>query len=306
MLAIHCTIDQEMRNEQAIQLASKIAALLRSEYVFPDVAEQISTLVMRKAEEGTYDGVHSDSELAKVLTDHIRTVNNDKHLVVAPTIRSRRDKSPAQLDRRLGLMREHNFGFKTVEMLESGVGYLEIDAFIDTVFDGAGEAAVAAMKKVSDADHLIFDLRENAGGETSMVQLLSTYLFSGEPLHLNSFHYRENEFTKQFWTLPFVPGKRKPDTPVSVLISNTTFSGAEAFAYNLQAMSRATVIGEHSGGGANPGDFLPLTETLDIFIPIARAVNPITKTNWEGTGVQPDIECDPDDALQIAFEQCGL
>ena len=293
-----------MEKERAIQLASKIADLLRSEYVFPNVAAEISTVVTRKAETGAYDGLTNDTELAQVLTDDIRTVNNDKHLKVAPTIPSRRDTSQQQLERRLKLMREHNFGFKTIKMLASRVGYLEIDAFIDTAIEGAGEAAVNAMEVLSGADYLIFDLRENSGGSPTMIQLLSTYLFSGDPVHLNSFYFRKKDTYKQFWTLPFVPGKRKPVGPVYVLISNVTFSGAEEFAYNLQVLKRATIVGATSGGGANPGDFLPLTESLDIFIPHGRAVNPITKTNWEGKGVVPDIACDPDKALQVAVDLC--
>ncbi|MEQ8690204.1 MAG: S41 family peptidase [Pseudomonadales bacterium] len=291
-----------MKREEAVQLASRISDLLRSEYVFPDVADQISALVSRNAESGFYDSKSDPVGLARILTTDIQAVNHDKHLEVVPTIRSRRDTSPEQVERRLKLMREHNFGFKTIEILEPRVGYLEIEALIDTVFDGAGEAAVAAMNKLASATHLIFDMRENAGGETSMVQLLSSYLFSGEPLHLNSFRYRKEDFIKQFWTLPFVPGERKPETPVFVLINKATFSGAEAFAYNLQAMGRATIVGETSAGGANPGDFLPLTEKLDIFIPVARAMNPITNTNWEGVGVIPDIECAPSEAMQIAID----
>jgi retinol-binding protein 3 len=293
-----------VQKQAAIQLAKKIAVLLHAEYVFLAVAAQISALVMHKAETGAYDQVSDDDSLAHVLTRDLRQVNNDKHLLVAPTLPSRRDTSQQNLERRIRLMQEHNFGFKSVKLLDSKVGYLEIDALIDAAIEGAGQAAVDAMQKLADAEYLIFDLRENSGGSPTMIQLLSSYLFLGEPLHLNSFYFRKTDTYKQFWTLPYVPGKRKPDVPVYVLISNSTFSGAEEFAYNLQAMKRATIIAAVSGGGANPGDFLPLTDSLDIFIPHGRAINPVTGTNWEGKGVQPDVACTPEAALQAALALC--
>src|SRR5262249_27539808 len=137
---------------------------------------------------------------------------------------------------------------------------------------------------------LIFDLRRNGGGSPNMVQLITSYLFDPEIRHLNSFYIRPMDKHIQFWTLPYVPGKRLPTVPVYVLTSGYTFSGAEEFAYNLKQMQRATLIGETTGGGANPGAPFPVHSGLIVFIPGGRAINPITQTNWEGTGVAPDME----------------
>jgi len=85
-----------------------------------------------------------------------------------------------------------------------------------------------------------------------------------------------------------------------VLTSKRTFSGAEEFAYNLKNLKRATIVGETTGGGAHPGGGFRVHEHFRMFVPTGRAINPITKTNWEGTGVKPDVETPADQALTVA------
>jgi C-terminal processing protease CtpA/Prc len=134
-----------------------------------------------------------------------------------------------------------------------------------------------------------------------MVALVATYLFDGEPVHLNDLQYRRGDRTQQYWTLPFVPGRRfGRSKPVYVLTSAETFSGAEEFTYDLKTQKRAVIVGETTGGGANPGDEHRVAEHFTIFVPDGRAINPITKTNWEGTGIKPDVETPPEDALITA------
>jgi len=133
-----------------------------------------------------------------------------------------------------------------------------------------------------------------------MLQLITSYLFEGEPKHLNSFYYRTADKTEQFWTLPHIPGRRIPNADVFVLTSKYTFSAAEEFTYNLQNLKRATIIGETTGGGAHPGDGYTVDEGFVMFIPNGRAVNPISQTNWEGTGVSPDIAVPEQDSLYTA------
>ena len=275
---------------------------LNRDYIFPDVAMEISKRLTTKLLSGAYDLTKTDSALAELVTDHIRSVNGDKHLLVSLIPPNRQDPDIDLEARRQERMRAHNFGFEQVKILDSNVGYLELTALIDTKIDGAGMAATKAMETLSDTDCLIVDLRRNGGGNPTMIQLVTTYLFEGDPIHLNSFYFRKTDDYKQFWTLPYVPGKRMPNVPVYVLTSEMTFSGAEEFCYNLRALKRATIVGEVTGGGANPGDFHPLNRCFEVFVPHGRAINPITKTNWEGIGVQPDILCDSQDALNVACE----
>lgn len=88
-----------------------------------------------------------------------------------------------------------------------------------------------------------------------------------------------------------------------VLISAFTFSGGEEFCYNLKALGRATLVGETTRGGAHPTDQFPITPTLEITVPVARSINPITGTNWEGTGVEPDVAVPADQAMDVAYRQ---
>jgi C-terminal processing protease CtpA/Prc len=135
-------------------------------------------------------------------------------------------------------------------MLDDGIGYLALRQFAPA--EVAGDTAVAAMGFFANADALIVDLRQNGGGEPGMIQLLCSYFFA-ERTHLNSFERRGVTQLEEYWTLPHVPGKRLVDVPIFVLTSGSTFSAAEEFTYDLKCLKRATIVGERTGGGANPG-----------------------------------------------------
>ena len=166
---------------------------------------------------------------------------------------------------------------------------------------GAGETATAAMSFVANTDALIIDLRENGGGSPDMVALVCSYLFGAHPVHLNDLYFRPENSTHQWWTLPYVPGQRYENKPVYVLTSKRTFSAAEEFTYNLKSLKRATIVGETTGGGAHPGGPRRINEHFTMFLPSGRAINPVTKTNWEGTGVAPDVSVSAEKALNTAY-----
>jgi C-terminal processing protease CtpA/Prc len=191
-----------------------------------------------------------------------------------------------------------NYGFSKVEKLDDNIGYLELRGFPPLVF--AKEYADLAMKLLSTSDALIIDLRRNGGGNPDLIQYVCSYLFE-KPTFINSLYYRAANQTTDFITFEKVDGKKMPDVPLFLLTSARTFSGGEEFAYDIQTQKRGTLIGETTGGGANPGGMFPVTGTLAIFIPTGRAINPITKTNWEGVGVIPEIKCAADKALETAL-----
>ena len=108
----------------------------------------------------------------------------------------------------------------------------------------------------------------------------------------------------QFWTAAYVEGPRLTKSDVYVLTSSNTFSGAEEFTYNLKNLKRATIIGETTGGGAHPVDIRAFRNLSVVMrLPYGRAINPITGTNWEGTGVKPDIEVPRDKAYDVAYSK---
>lgn len=274
---------------------------LKERYVFPDVAEKMEKAVHERMERKEYDEVTSSAKLCTMLTDHLREVCKDKHLRVlcgesGPRV-LRRPSTGNDREEMRRFMAARNFGFEKLERLPGNIGYLDLRGFNPAA--EAGETAAAAMGFLANTDALIIDLRKNGGGDPAMVALLCSYLFD-QSTHLNDIYNRVGNTTKQFWTLPYVPGKKYIGKEVYILTSNYTFSGAEEFTYNLKNLKRATIIGETTGGGAHPVGMFPLAEKFRIVVPVARAINPITKTNWEGTGVTPDVPVPAAHALKTA------
>ena len=157
------------------------------------------------------------------------------------------------------------------------------------------------MELVSGTGALIIDLRHNGGGAPPGVVFWLSYLFPDDQTHLNDIFDAGSGETRQFWTLASVPGHRYLDRPVYLLTSARTFSGGEDFAYSLQAQGRAELIGETTGGGAHPTQRVPISATLALAVPHARSVNPVTGTNWEGTGVVPDVAVPAEQAFDVAY-----
>ena len=199
--------------------------------------------------------------------------------------------------RRLG--RLDNFGIHRVERLDGNIGYLDLRRVPVPAI--AGPAMAAAMELVAGTYALIIDLRRNGGGAPDGVVFWCSYLFDDHPTHLNDIFRADTGETRQFWALPYVPGPRYLDRPVSVLTSERTFSGGEDFAYTLQALGRAEVIGETTGGGAHPTRVFPISPVVNIAVPFARSVNPVTGTNWQGTGVVPDVAVPEAEARDVAY-----
>jgi retinol-binding protein 3 len=274
---------------------------LRNAYIFADVAEKMAAAIRERAARNEYDAITGSRAFAGALTTHFQEVSKDKHLRVlfnAEGFPERRAPTPEERDRMRAAERRGNYGFQRVERLDGNVGYIELRGFSGS--PDAGPTAVAAMNFVAGTDGLMFDLRANGGGSPAMIGLLSSYLFD-DVVHLNDFYIRESDEHRQFWTSPHVQGQRYGNAkPVYILTSNRTFSAAEEFTYNLKNLKRAIVVGETTGGGAHPGGVRRITDHFGIWVPNGRAINPITKTNWEGTGIEPDIKVASADALKTA------
>lgn len=270
-------------------------------YVFPDVAKKMGAAVRARAKRGEYDSDTDGNAFAKLLTEHFRDVSHDKHLSVSFSPVRLPEESPAPSPDAIAqfraAMQEANCGFEKVELLSGNVGYLKFNFFADPEVCGA--TAIAAMNFLANVDAVIFDLRQNGGGDPKMVALLSTYLFAKQT-HLNDLWERKSGETHQYWTLPYVPGKHLATVPVFVLTSHRTFSGGEEFSNNLKVLKRATIVGEVTGGGAHPVTGHRIDDRFTIGVPFARAINPTTKTNWEGVGVEPDVKVPAADALTTA------
>ena len=286
------------------QMIDALLKELNDRYVFPDVAKKMETDIRARQKNKEYDAITSAQEFSKKLTDDLQSVSRDKHMRVrfsAQPIPVRKDKNEPTAEEKKEydrMMKINNYGFVKIENMRGNIGYIDFRGFMDP--EGGAETVAAAMNFVGNSDALIFDLRQNGGGDPAMVALICSYLF-GDKVHLNDLYWREGNETKEFWTNPNVAGKKFLGKEIYVLTSNRTFSGAEEFSNNLKVLKRATIVGETTGGGANPGGMFRLTEHFGVFIPTGRAINPVTKTNWEGTGVEPDVKVPQEQALKTAY-----
>jgi hypothetical protein len=282
-----------------------LARELNEQYVFPEVATKIEAALRDKLKRGGYDGVGQAKDLAFMLTADIREVGRDLHLAVRgsdtplePLPDVSRTLSPDDEARILARAREQKYGIGGVEKLPGNIGYLDMRGFGPLRY--VDKAISAAMTDLADTDALIVDMRQNGGGSPASVAFLTSYLFD-KRTHLNDLYFRDGDRTEQFWTTEDMPGKKYGQRKdVYVLTSSRTFSGGEEFSYNLQQLKRATLIGETTGGGANPGRLRQLGPYFAVFVPNGRAINPITNTNWEHTGVVPDVKVAAPDALVTA------
>lgn len=284
------------------QVVGRVLDLLREHYVFPDVAAAIASHLEGRWADRAYDGLESAS-LATSVTADLQAANGDRHLrlVFHPEPLSDEDDDAREDAEMAAWAASTDDGVARAQRLDGAVGLLELAPILFPP-SIAAETVGAAFTSLCDAAALVLDLRECLGGDPEMVSFACTYLFGIEAVHLNDIVERAGLETRQFWTLPYVPGTRfGPDKPVYVLTSNRTFSGGEELTYDLQQLRRAVVVGETTRGGAHPRRGFRLTDHLEATVPVARARNPHSGQNWEGTGVRPDVSVAADQALDVAL-----
>ena len=294
---------QELNDAQKKEIVDKIGQLLIEKYVFPDVGKDCASHIKAMLEDGIFNKVSDKKEFADLLTEELQSISKDKHMRVriqrGITNQSEPFNPYFEQYKNLKDNAERNYAFNKVEILDGGIGYVDLRGFAQS--NQAYDVAVSAMKFLSNSNAIIFDLRKNGGGSPEMIRFILSYFFE-KPTHINSLYWREGDRTVEFWTNEKVDGNKMSDVPMFILTSNFTFSGGEEFTYDVQTQKRGVIIGEITGGGANPGGMFPAGNSLGIFIPTGRAINPVTNTNWEGVGVKPDFETSADDALDKALE----
>jgi C-terminal processing protease CtpA/Prc len=268
-------------------------------YIFPERSAHAAELLRVRLGEGAY-GSTLGPELCEQISTDLFEACNDKHLRLLWHDSPEESGDEAQLVAELReLIRLENHGVRRVERLAENIGLIEL-TIIPEVATG-GPALAAAMQLVQHTEALILDLRGTRGGSPEGVVFLASFLFPDGDVRLSDFVEGPHGPTRQYWTTAYLPGPRYLDRAVYVLTSATTFSGGEALAYDLQAHGRATVVGETTRGGAHPSEVVSLTAQIELRLPVARAVNPITGSNWESVGVQPDIPAQASDALEVAL-----
>ncbi len=239
---------------------------------------------------------------AKTLTSDLRQDSHDKHFfvqysklpLIAPTEED--EKKQQQEDNYHNSL--ENFGFEKVSRFSGNVGYLDYRGFADP--KASAETLAAAMTFLTNTNALIIDLRGNRGGDPAMVELFCSYFFE-KKTKIGDFYYRDTGVTEESWTLEAVAGKRYVGKDVYVLTNKASFSAAEAFAYMLQSRKAATVVGETTGGAANPETEVRLDDHFSLFVPHGKVTDTVTETNWEGVGVNPNVEVSSARAFTKAY-----
>jgi hypothetical protein len=284
-------------------LVDTISNVLNKEYVSADLATKMSAFISSRLDSGKYTAFQDLEALSNQLTEDLRSISHDKHLSVFVDYERVREESkkkkPVQTmeiaTAESKWLQERNYGFNELKILDGNIGYLNLKNFDAAKY--AGETAAAAMHFLNSSKAIIIDLRENSGGSPNMIQLLISYFYKDQPIHINDFYIRSTNETKQVWTLPYVPGKKLDRLPLYILTSPHTFSAAEGFSYCLKNLNRATIVGETTGGAAHPSFTMAVTDSFSITVPNTIVIDPFTHTDWEGTGVKPDIMVTADQAL---------
>lgn len=292
----HATVDATER-QRVIQSA---VANLRRYYVYPEIAQKTSDALLAHERNGDYDAVKDGGAFADLLTKEIRDSSQDMHLDVVygrdPLPEHLLGATAESLKRYREFLDHNNCTFEKAEILPRNIGYLKLNSFPDLSVCEA--TARAAMNRVNNADAIIFDLRENRGGDPDMVMLLAAYLFD----HPEYMYSPRESTTQRSWTQSPVSGNKLADKPAYILTSGSTFSAAEHFSYDLKMLKRATVVGETTGGGAHSGVFHRIDEHFGMGIPEAKPINPFSKSDWAVVGVVPDVKVKAGDALETAVK----
>ncbi len=287
------------------ELINSIADSLNKHYIFPEKAKSISLYLQSQLKENAYkDLLDKPEKLAEQIGQDINMVHHDPHMRVKfdPGFVPQEiyKPTPEDIERVKKYWKENNYTFKKVEILPGNIGYLPFNLFVDDI-EAAKPTITAALKFLINTTSLIIDLRNNMGGSPQMVSQIESYFFK-EKTHMNDLINRSNKDTIFLYADPAKSDSLNLSMPIYILTSQHTFSGAEDFSYAMQITKRAIVVGETTGGGAHPQMPFSVGQGFVVFIPLARSINPVTQTDWEGTGVIPDVKATANEAFIKAQE----
>ena len=286
-------------------LIDSLTNVLNGHYVFPEKAKSISTYLESQLKKKAYANElqnpqklvgHLQIDITKIHPDPHMRINYDPGFHVQQYIKP----SEEEINQTKKYWKENNYAFTKVEILPGNIGYFTFNVFVDDV-ESAKPTITSALRFLSNTSAIIIDLRENYGGSPAMVSQIESFFFK-EKTHMNDLINRSANDTTFFYADPAKADSLNLLMPVYILTSHNTFSGGEDFSYGMQKANRAIIVGETTGGGAHPQMPFSIGQGFVISIPFARSINPVTKTDWEGTGVIPDVEAKASNALLTARE----
>jgi hypothetical protein len=291
-------------NEEKGFVIDSLAKIYAENYVFPEVGNDIASLLRKNYERGRYNDELNPIIFAEMVKSDIMTINGDKHVSVVfdPFTIGKYLRSLENDDEEFAfysdeLSRFKNHYFEEVKILDGNIGYVKFSEFSDA--RGVAETIEAIIMYLKNTDAIIFDIRKNNGGSPLTVQLLVSY-FVYPHTKLSTLYSRPDENYKQMWSIPLMNKYTMPDKEVIILTGPGTFSAAEGFTYAMKNLELATIVGQPTGGGAHLTSYFALNENFYAGVPTGRNINAVTNTNWEGKGIEPHISVDVEYALDTA------
>lgn len=313
LIAFVCSISNTFSQEvptvtdkEKTEVINNLCTLVKNEYVIAETGDIISKKIIENLKAGKYNAIKNVHQMCDVLIPDLRAISKDEHFGMAYSPQYVRDiqttlSKTDSLEMEKAQVKEgqkNNFGFKELSILEGNIGYLNFTAFHELRHTKV--TITAAMNFISNTEAIIIDLRNNTGGSLDMPPYLASYFLSDDKQVLLQFIDRNNKVSSKTETTQQLDGKRLFGKPLYILTSNETVSAAEAFIYALKNRKAAIIIGETTKGAANPNEAKVLNENFLVFLPNYRPIDPLTGTNWEGTGIQPDIKVIADKAKETA------
>ena len=295
-----------LTDQDRAEMIDSVAVIFVDRYVYPEIGMQIDSMLKSNLADSVYDNDSSLSDFTQSISDDLREFTNDHHIRVNPIPKNRFYVLEGEeiTEEQIFLKSLENFGWGKLEWLPGAVGYIKVDKFEDTSY--ARETAEAALNYMANCQALIMDLRDHHGGHENMQQLVASYFFD-EPTQLSSLYWTYLDSLKEAWTSTNISGSSLAGKDLYILVSNQTASGAEAFAYNMKHQGNATIVGEKTAGAAHWSDWYEFPKLgLVTHVPVARPINPVTQTSWEGTGVIPDILIPAEKAFNKAYLEAVL
>ncbi|WP_166921063.1 S41 family peptidase [Flavobacterium poyangense] len=291
------------------QIIDSLNKKLEEFYIRPNITLVIKKKLSENYKKGLYKNALNPTEFALKLNTDLLEISKDLHFRVMydpQWTESQQKNTDAETQKKIKAQqltdaKKKNFGFQQARILEGNIGYLEFNYFEDPAI--ASETAAAMMQVLNNTEALIIDLRKNNGGVMEMGQFISSYFFSDKELPLYKYYYYEKDRKKierEMWLLPSVPGKRLDSIDIYILTSGATFSAAEWMSYSLQNLKRVTIVGEKTAGGAHPIDRKVLPNGFSVNIPFGEIKDPVTNLDFEGKGVQPDVLCKSEEAINTS------
>ncbi|MBS1996798.1 MAG: S41 family peptidase [Cyanobacteria bacterium SZAS LIN-2] len=178
----------------------------------------------------------------------------------------------------------------STKMLDKNIGYISLSTFIS---NDASHEFRTALAKLSHADGLVVDLRDNPGGLLSNALEIADMLLEGGAIVTTvSRHGRHTDISTS------EPVTRQP---LVILVDEESASASEILASALKDNGRAIIVGNKTYGKGLVQEINRLPGGSAIHITVSRYLTP-SGTDINKVGVIPDVTVtNKDEQMKVAL-----